>query len=384
VSPLALFGHIRKARFLSRPNRFLMQCELDGIPVEAFLPNPGRLLELLLPDSTVYLTTDEPTEKRRTSFTVVAVERENRLIMLHTHRTNDVARYLVEKGKVPGLEGARIIRAEVPVDHSRFDFLLEDETGPIYLEVKSCTLVGENVAMFPDAVTARGARHLGELKELSQKGLRTAVLFIVHWPCARLFMPDYHTDLHFARSLLDVRHDVKVIPVAVKWRDDLTLDEEVKLLSIPWEFIEKEARDGGSYLLILRVSEGLRISVGGLGDTFFRKGYYVYVGSAMTNLSKRIERHLRLRKLHHWHIDELRAVSDVRAALAIRSSERLECAVADAVSSIADWRVSGFGSSDCSCPTHLFGFGRDPLESGTFHKLLQFFRMDRCAEQANS
>ena len=249
-----------------------MRCELDGVPVEAFLPNPGRLLELLLPDSVVYLTVDEPTEKRKTSLTVVAVERENKPIMLHTHRTNDVARYLVEKGKIPGLEGAHIVRAEVPVDHSRFDFLLEDETGPIYLEVKSCTLVGEKVAMFPDAITARGARHFGELRELSQKGLRTAVLFIVHWPYARLFMPDYHTDLHFARSLLDARNDVKVIPVAVKWRDDLTLDEDVRLLGIPWDFIEKEAHDGGSYLLILRVSESLRVPVGGLGIPFLGKG----------------------------------------------------------------------------------------------------------------
>ena len=377
MSPLVLFRNILKARFLSRPNRFLVRCELEGTLVEAFLPNPGRLLELLLPDSVVYLTRGVPSETRRTSFTAVAVERENRPIMLHTHRTNDVARYLIEGGKIPGLENAHIIRAEVPVGRSRFDFLLEDETGTIYLEVKSCTLVGEKTAMFPDAVTLRGARHLHELKDLSQKGIKTAVLFVVHWPDARIFMPDYHTDLHFARSLLEVRNDIKVIPVAVKWRDDLTLDEDVRLLGIPWDFIEEEARDRGSYLLVLHLEEGRRIPVGNLGDTFFREGYYLYVGSAMANLGKRIERHLRLRKLHHWRIDELRAVSGVRAALAIRSSERLECAIAEAVSSIADWRVTGFGSTDCSCPTHLFGFRRDPLELKAFHKMLQFFRMDR-------
>jgi sugar fermentation stimulation protein A len=276
----------------------------------------------------------------------------------------------------------RIVRAEVPVEHSRFDFLLDDGTSsPVYLEVKSCTLVGERVAMFPDAVTARGARHLIELRELKKKGARTAVLFVVHWPTPIFFMPDYHTDIHFARTLLEVRHDVQVIPLAVKWRDDLTLDTEVRLLSVPWDYIEKEARDGGSYLLVLRLNGGHRIPVGSLGDTFFREGYYVYVGSAMTNLNKRIERHLRIRKLHHWHIDELRAICDVRAALAIRSSERLECVLAEAVSSMAGWQVNGFGSSDCSCPTHIFGFESDPLESKAFHKMLQYFRMGRYVDR---
>lgn len=377
-----MFRNILKARFLNRPNRFLMRCELEGAPIDAFLPNPGRLLELLLPDSVVYLVREAPSETRKTSFTAVAVERKGRPIMLHTHLTNQVARYLIEKGKIPGLEGACVVRAEVPVGRNRFDFLLEDEAGPVYVEVKSCTLVSEKTAMFPDAVTLRGARHLNELKDLSQKGMRTAVLFIVHWPGARLFMPDYHTDLHFARSLMEVRNDVSVIPVAVGWKEDLTLDEEVRLLSIPWDLIEEEARDRGSYLLILRLGEGLRIPVGSIGDIFFREGYYVYVGSAMTNLGKRIERHLRLRKLHHWHIDGLRAVCDVRAALAVRSSERLECAIAGAVSSIADWRVAGFGCTDCSCPTHLFGFGSDPLELGEFHRMLQYFRMDRCADRS--
>ena len=336
------------------------------------------------PAPMVYIVRSRPSEARKTSFTVVAVERDGRPVMLHTHRTNDAARYLIERKKIPGLEKARIIRAEVPVGHSRFDFLLEDEWGPVYLEVKSCTLVGEKTAMFPDAVTLRGARHLHELKELSEKGIRTAVLFIVHWPEATFFMPDYHTDLNFARSLLDVRKDVRVIPVGVKWREDLTLDENTRLLDVPWDFVEKEARDRGSYLLVLRIEEEWRIPVGKLGEVFFPAGYYVYVGSAMTNLGKRIERHLRLRKLHHWHIDDLRAVSEVRAALAVRSSERLECDLAGAVSSISDWRVAGFGSTDCSCHTHLFGFESDPLGLKEFHKMLQFYRMDRCFDRAGS
>lgn len=374
---MRLFGETRAARFLSRPNRFLVRLALDDSVIDAYLPNPGRLLELLLPDSTVYIVADGPKGQRKTSFTAVAVEREGYPVMLHTHRTNDVARYLIEQGKAPGLEGARIVRAEATVGHSRFDFLLEQAERQIYVEVKSCTLVGRKVAMFPDAVTARGARHLTELLALSQSGIKTAVLFIVHWPFAEVFIPDYHTDLNFAQSLLRASRGVSVIPLAVGWRHDLSLEEDVKLLDIPWGYIEREARDRGSYLLILHLAGAIELPVGRLGNVFFREGFYIYVGSAMANLAKRIERHVRLRKRHHWHIDALRAVCTVRSVLAIRSSDRLECDIAAAVSKIAGWQVRGFGSSDCLCASHLFGMEHDPLNSRPFHDLLQFFRMDR-------
>lgn len=89
-----------------------------------------------------------------------------------------------------------------------------------------------------------------------------------------------------------------------------------------------------------------------------------------------MERHRRIRKRHHWHIDELRAVAECYSVLAIRSSIRLECEIAKHLSEIAEWIIPGFGSSDCSCGTHLFGMKSDPLRSEDFHKMLQYFRMD--------
>jgi sugar fermentation stimulation protein A len=168
-----------------------------------------------------------------------------------------------------------------------------------------------------------------------------------------------------------------VIPVSVHWRQDLSLSPTVKVLEIPWETIEEEAKDRGSYLLILNLKRSRKIDVGKLGRVVFRRGFYIYVGSAMANLSKRMERHRRLRKRHHWHIDELRVATEFQSVLAIRSSERIECEVAEAVSEIAEWSVPRFGSTDCSCDTHLFGMSGDPLHSRNFQKLLQHFRMDR-------
>ena len=377
MDSLRFFHPVVRARFLSRPNRFLIRCRWRGGILSAFLPNPGRLQELLLPERTIYLVREKKSSNRKTSYTAVAVDRKGQPILLHTHRTNDVARVLLQKRKIPGLENAEIVRSEIPVGRSRFDFLLKEGGQDILVEVKSCTLVGERIAMFPDAVTERGARHLRELAEISEKGIRTVVLFVVHWPFARTFMPDYHTDLNFSRTLLRVRDKVEVIPISVRWGRDLSLSSKVSVLDVPWDTIDREARDRGSYLLILKVKRSRKIDVGKLGTVHFRKGFYIYVGSAMTNLSRRMERHRHLRKKHHWHIDELRAVAEFHSVFAIRSSERLECEVAEAMSKIAESFVPRFGSTDCSCETHLFGTASDPIQSEDFQRLLQHFRMDR-------
>jgi len=197
-------------------------------------------------------------------------------------------------------------------------------------------------------------------------------------------MPDYHTDLDFSHTLLGIHDKVKVISISVNWNRDLALSPTVSLLRIPWNYIERQARDRGSYLLVLNLKRDRKIDVGKLGQVSFRRGFYIYVGSAMANLSKRMERHRRIKKRHHWHIDKLRAAAEFHSVLAIRSSDRLECEIAEALSKIVKWAIPGFGATDCSCKTHLFGMSKDPLHSENFHKLLQYFRMDRFSNYSPS
>jgi len=375
------FGPVLKARFIERPNRFLVRCHVQrrGI-VEAYLPNPGRLWELFFPDVTLYLTPNPASaagsqEDRKTKHTVLAVERDGQPIFLHTHFANQVARFLIEENRIPGLAGAEVIRPEIPVGHSRFDFLLRHGRRDVYLEVKSCTLFGNDVAMFPDAVTERGRRHLIELASLRDRLVRPCVLFLVQTPDVQWFMPDYHTDLAFSRTMLEVRNKLDILPVAIQWASDLSLCSDVKLLEIPWRYLRREVKDQGSYLLLLRLDKGRRIQVGSLGTFAFRRGWYVYVGSAMRNLSARIARHARRRKKLHWHIDYLRNEAVEVIALPIRSSLRQECDVAQALADVLHPEPAGFGSSDCDCPTHLFYLATSPLDSPPFHEMLQRFRM---------
>jgi len=136
-----------------------------------------------------------------------------------------------------------------------------------------------------------------------------------------------------------------------------------------------------SYLILYYLPRKRLIEIGGLGRVLFRQGYYIYVGSAMKSLSKRVERHRRVRKKLHWHVDYFSGLAEVQAALPVRSEDDLECELASAISSISEWSVPGFGCSDCSCPSHLFGFSTDPMSTRKFHDVLQYYRMDRLIEK---
>jgi len=374
---MRLFPNLVQGIFLRRLNRFAVECELDGEIVRAHLPNPGRLWELLLPGRVVSLVKHDPAPERSTAYSVVSVYRDGVPVLLHTQKANMAVRFLLENNKIRGLEQARIIKQEAAFGNSRFDFLVQHSNTQYVLEVKSCTLFGKHVAMFPDAVTERGRKHLLTLAGLAEKGMRCGVIFVVHWPRGRYFLPDYHTDFDFAQTFLTLKDKLIYRAVSVSWKDDLSLGENSRELEIPWKVLGREAQDGGSYILIMHILRDSIISVGSLGQVSFPRGYYIYVGSARTNLTKRIERHLRKRKNFFWHIDYLRDHADRCVPLAIRSHTPLEHEVAFAVSRIADWSVPGFGSSDCSCETHLFGMHENPIHSRKFLDLLQYFRMDR-------
>ena len=373
---MKLFGPTEKAVFLRRPNRFVVICNLNGKVIKAFLPNPGRLWELLLPGAVLTLEKSSQPD-RKFPYTVVAIEREGHPVMAHTHRTNDLVEHLLRQGILPGLEGTQIVRREIQHGNSRFDFLLKRGKEEIYLEVKSCSLFGRHVAMFPDAVTARGKKHVEELAELRRRGISGAVVFLICWPKAKFFLPDYHTDLEFSRTLWAARKKVSILPASLEVSPDFSVTSNVKLLEIPWAILGKEMEDHGSYILILRLPVKREIKVGKLGKIQFKKGYYLYAGSARKNLTQRLERHKRERQKLFWHIDYLRAHAEVHQALPIRASDSLECELAGALKKISGWEVPIFGSSDCSCNSHLLGMSEDPFHSPEFISLLQYFRMDR-------
>ena len=115
-------------------------------------------------------------------------------------------------------------------------------------------------------------------------------------------------------------------------------------------------RTKGSYILILRISEKVEITVGKLGNIQFEAGFYGYIGSAMNGLEARIKRHLGKEKKNFWHIDYLLERSEILKIIIVKSEKRIECELAKRFSQHFQV-VKKFGSSDCKCRGHLICFG---------------------------
>lgn len=203
-------GPLVETRFMERPNRFLVRVELpEGEVVGAHLPDPGRLRELLVPGRRVWLRRAGPGE-RKTAWTAVLVETPDGrgLVSVDTTLPNRLIATALEVRALPELSGWRLVRAEVPIGGSRFDFLLRSARGrrQLLLEVKSVTLVEDGVGLFPDAVTARGARHVRELGELVREGrFAAAVLFVVQRRDAQRVRAAREIDPVFTEALAEAR-----------------------------------------------------------------------------------------------------------------------------------------------------------------------------------
>ena len=361
---IKLFRFDLEGRFVRRPNRFTVVADTPGGEVAAHCPNPGRMKELLVPGRKLILER-RPSENRKTAFTLVATEYRDRIIPLYSAGANRIAAELLLPRLFP--QAVRIT-PEYRVGASRFDFLVTEKERKTLVEVKSCTLIEEQTAMFPDAPTKRGTRHIAELASLSRNDrYRGQVLFVVAAPDAQRLVPDIHTDKAFAVAAVDAASAGLVGFHAATIR--CSSDGEAELvnpdLRVDFSPCAAARKDGGVYLLRIRLADDARIQIGALGEVSFGAGEYIYVGSGRAALSGRIARHLRRRKRLHWHIDYLIEKAARVEAVPIRSLKELECALARDVETLCGPGIPGFGASDCDCPSHLFRLppagGEDPL-----------------------
>jgi len=109
----------------------------------------------------------------------------------------------------------------------------------------------------------------------------------------------------------------------------------------------------GSYILIIKLPKTRTVTTGSLLDINFPRGYYAYVGSALGGVKSRLNYHLKRNKKLHWHIDYLLQKASITDIIVAETTDRAECAIAQALSSQFD-SIPGFGCSDCHCASHLF------------------------------
>ncbi len=383
ASGARFFRNHQEAIFLRRLNRFVA---IAGVPdgdrgvqeLTCHLPNPGRMLELLRPGLPLILEKRPPAragaikKEAKTQWTVAAVRLGDAVVPLNTLRTNEVVAKLVLPRLYPG---ALSVQAEYSIGSSRFDFLVVTaQKERVLLEVKTCSLVAEGVAMFPDAPSERARRHAEELAALRKEGYRTKFLFaVVHGEPGRL-VPNLHTDPAFAATLARLGEALEPQAILIHAGEDGEATLRSMDIPVDLSYGQLAKADKGSYLVALEITEDMELEVGSLGKLSFQKGWYVYCGSAQKNLESRVARHLRKNKRPHWHLDYLSPHAARREAFPIASHENLECSLARDLANIGGRGVPHFGSSDCHCPSHLYFFPHAPRESEAFVRLLLRFR----------
>ena len=197
-------------KFLERPNRFLARVKVPNSQQEelAHVPDPGRLRELLVPNAEIIL---EPhnNPKRKTRYSLIGVKYDSTWVNIDSQLTNRL--FKEDFRMIPRYKSFKLLKPEFTFRNSRFDFLMENHSNPskpqeTLIEVKSATLVKEDTAMFPDAPTTRGTRHIKELTEALSAGYQAEIVFITKRSDAKNFTPYKEMDPKFYDALVKAKN----------------------------------------------------------------------------------------------------------------------------------------------------------------------------------
>ena len=197
------YANIIPGVFLSRPNRFIAKVLVEGVEETVHVKNTGRCRELLVPGCQVWLErSDNPA--RKTLYDLVTVEKPlegggTKIVNMDSQAPNRLFAEWAAAGQFrPGLT---LLRPETAWGRSRFDFYWEAAEKKGFVEVKGCTLEEDGLALFPDAPTLRGAKHLRELAACREAGYEAAVCFVIQMAGMSAFSPNDRTDPEFGRAL---------------------------------------------------------------------------------------------------------------------------------------------------------------------------------------
>ena len=215
-SPQPTLGWPRlvQGTLIRRYQRFKADVKLrNGRVVTALCPNSGSMKSCSEPGRPVYLSrSDNP--KRKLKYTWEMIDMPSSLVGINTHVPNRLVKESIVRDEIKELTGFEQVRSEVKYgENSRIDLLLEGpEERRCYVEIKNCTLIESGIAYFPDAVTARGLKHLIELQNEVRRGNRSVNFFLIQRTDAEAFRPADHIDPAYGKELRKaVKNGVEIL-----------------------------------------------------------------------------------------------------------------------------------------------------------------------------
>lgn len=190
------YGTMIEGKFIRRINRFTAVIEMEGKETLCHVKNTGRCKELFVEGVKVYLEkSDNP--DRKTAYSLIAVEKEGILVNVDSQVPNKVVKEWLEQEEKQLVS----LKPEKVFGNSRFDFYMERGSEKIWIEVKGVTLVKDGIAMFPDAPTERGIKHIEELCRAVEEGYEAWLIFIIQRKKVAAFRPNEENHLEFAQAL---------------------------------------------------------------------------------------------------------------------------------------------------------------------------------------
>ena len=226
------YTNIVEGVFVARPNRFIAKVLVEGREETVHVKNTGRCRELLVPGCRVFLEKSDNLS-RKTAYDLIAVgkERENApplLINMDSQAPNKAAEEWVRGGL---FSPDAAVRREVKYGNSRFDLFVRDGDREAFVEVKGVTLEQDGVAMFPDAPTERGVKHIHELIAAKNDGYGAYILFVIQMKGISLFTPNYATHREFGEALREAqRAGVNIIAAdCIITPDSMNIDAFVRI-----------------------------------------------------------------------------------------------------------------------------------------------------------
>jgi sugar fermentation stimulation protein A len=225
------YDNIHEGIFIKRLNRFVAIVEINGEEETVHVKNTGRCGELLIKGAKIYLQYVDK-ESRKTKYSLISILKGDNLFNIDSQVPNKVVEDGLRNNKIDELKNLDFLKREQTYGNSRFDFYFEKGKRKGYIEVKGVTLENNGEAMFPDAPTTRGTKHVNELVEAQKNGYESYIFFLLQFKGAKNFTTNREMDPTFAKAVDEaIENNVKVLVYdSIVKEDSIIISNKVEFL----------------------------------------------------------------------------------------------------------------------------------------------------------